>query len=87
MSAQKIISPERLGFKDAEEKARFIEKTYAELQDLRNFPIPANLTGYDVADAFLDTLSNYADMGPITHDDLANLVRDAAEQLDDEAHS
>lgn len=79
----KVISPELFGF-TSDEKARFIDEAYTSLADLRRIPLPAGLTQYDIADAFLDTLSNYVDMGPIEHDDLVSLIRDTVEQLDDE---
>lgn len=72
----------RFGLKSPEDHARFTESLYRELESVRELGIiNPELTYWDVADAIMDTIVNYAGMGPIEASELPTLISDALEQL------
>lgn len=72
----------RFGLDSADSHARFGESLYRDVADLRDLgTVNPSLTYWDIADAILDTIINYAGMGAIPATELSTLVRDAVEQL------
>lgn len=72
----------RFGLKSPELHARFTESLYRELEPLKEWgTVNPELTYWDVADAIMDTIVNYAGMGPIEATELPTLINDALEQL------
>lgn len=67
----------------SDEATAVIQRAYAELDDLRTVAVPSGLTRWDLADLFLDTLSGHVSSGPVDDVDLAGLIRDALDQLDE----
>jgi len=78
----KTIGDFRFGLDSEEKHARFTESLYREVESVREMgTVDPTLTYWDVADAMLDTISNYAGMGPIPATELVALIKDALEQL------
>ena len=78
----KTIGDALFGLDSSETHARFGESLYRDVEDLRELgTVDPSLTYWDIADAILDTIINYAGMGPIPATELSTLVRDAVEQL------
>lgn len=72
----------RFGLDSEESQARFTESLYRDLEPLREWgKVSPDLTYWDIADAILDTVSNYAGMGTIAATELSVLISDALEQL------
>lgn len=72
----------QFGLDSAETKARFTESLNRELEPLEEMgTVRPDLTYSEIADAFIDTVSNYAGQGDIPATDLATLIIDAVEQL------
>lgn len=72
----------RFGLKSPEDHARFTESLYRELESVKEMgTVNPELTYWDVADAIMDTIVNYAGMGPIEATALPVLINDALEQL------
>lgn len=70
------------GLEDSEAHARFVESLYREMEPLNEWgDIPSGITFAEVADVILDTIANYAGMGPIPATELPTLINDALEQL------
>lgn len=81
-SASNTIGDFRFGLKSPEDHARFTESLYRELEPLREWgTVHPELTYYDVADAIMDTIVNYAGTGPIEATELPTLISDALDQL------
>jgi hypothetical protein len=86
MSADEItehtIGDFRFGLDSPESHARFTESLYRDLESIKEFGVvDPELTYWDIADAIMDTVVNYAGMGPIPATELATLISDALEQL------
>jgi hypothetical protein len=80
--AQNTIGEYLFGLGSAEEHARFTESLYRELEPLKALgTVGSELTYWDIADAIMDTIVNYAGEGPIKATELATLISDAVEQL------
>jgi hypothetical protein len=72
----------RFGLGSPEDHARFTESLYRELEPLKEWgAVNPELTFWEVADAIMDTIVNYAGMGPIEATELPTLINDALEQL------
>ena len=72
----------RFGLGSPEDHARFTESLYREVEPLKEMGlVNPELTYWDIADAILDTIVNYAGMGPIEATELPTLISDALEQL------
>ena len=72
----------RFGLNSAEAHAEFVDSLYRDLEPLRKWGnIPEGTSYHDVADAILDTISNYAGIAPITATELSVLISDALVQV------
>ena len=72
----------RFGLDSPEAQARFTESLYRDIEPLREMgKVNPDLTYWDIADAIMDTIVNYAGMGDIEATDLGTLITDAVEQL------
>lgn len=80
--AGKTIGDFRFGLDSEERLARFTESLYREMESVRELGVvdPA-LTYWEIADAMLDTIANYAGMGQVPATELVTLVKDALDQL------
>lgn len=72
----------RFGLDSPEAHARFTESLYRDIEPLREMgKVNPELTYWEIADAIMDTIVNYAGMGDIEATDLGTLISDAVEQL------
>lgn len=72
----------RFGLDSPEAQARFTESLYREMESIKEMGnVDPELTYWDIADAILDTVVNYAGMGEIPATELVTLISDALEQL------
>ena len=79
---QNTIGDFRFGLNSTEDHARFTESLYRELEPLKELgKVDPDLSYWDIADAIMDTIVNYAGMGPIEATELATLISDAVVQL------
>lgn len=61
--------------------AQFITGVYADLNDLKDIPVPDGTTLGEIADTIVDTIAGYNDQNDISPDALPHLIRDALTQL------
>lgn len=74
----------QFGLDSPERMARFTESLYRDIEPLRDLgTVPPDLTYWEIGDAILDTIANYAGMEPIQATELGTLIMDALEQLND----
>lgn len=82
VNEEHTIGEFRFGLDSPESHARFTESLYRDLEPLKELGnVSPDLTYWEIADVILDTVSNYAGMGPIPATELAVLISDALEQL------
>jgi hypothetical protein len=78
----KTVGDFRFGLDSEEKHARFTESLYREWESLDDLgAVAPGATYNDIADAVIDTVANYAGMGPVPATELVTLIRDALEQL------
>lgn len=83
VNKQNTIGDFRFGLDSPETMARFTESLYRDIEPLRELgAVDPELTYWEIADAILDTIANYAGMGEIPATELGTLITDAVEQLD-----
>lgn len=81
-SEHHTIGEFRFGLETADDHARFTESLYRDLEPIKELgTVDPNLTYWNIADAIMDTIVNYAGMGPVPANELAILIGDAVEQL------
>lgn len=86
METEQTIGDFRFGLSSQEHQARFVESLYREIEPIREWgTVDASLTYWEVADAILDTIANYASEGPVEATELPTLINDALEQLKESA--
>lgn len=74
----------QFGLDSPETMARFTESLYRDIEPLRDLgTVPPDLTYWEIGDAILDTIANYAGMEAIPATELGTLIMDALEQLSD----
>lgn len=79
---ENTIGEARFGLDTPEAFARFTESLYREIEGIKEMgKVNPELTYWEIADVFLDTISGYAGMGSIPATDLPTLISDALEQL------
>lgn len=72
----------QFGLGSPELMARFTESLYRDIEPLRELgAVPPDLTYWEIADAILDTIANYAGMEAIPATELGTLITDAVDQL------